>query len=368
MRIKPRRRLVRVVYILIIAILFPIQLSAQKITRDMPKKGEGVYQFLLRNGRSKEYYAEFIKMNKKHLNKDNSLKLGFYYKIPPKKKDEVSPKSPTTTAATTTTTPTNQTSNSPRASNIIGKTVTEPLFGPVNQTFKIESEELKDACFYVVSGHGGPDPGAIGKMGIHHLHEHEYAYDIALRLARELMIKGATVRIIIQDPNDGIRDDRILKNSKRATCMGQKIPLSQLSRLKQRTDKINELYATDKKNFKYCRAIFLHLDSRVKKQQIDVFFYHYGVNPKGAQLAETMRKVFASKYNEHQPNRGFTGTVSTRNLYVIKNSYPVALFAELGNIQNEFDQRRFVMSSNRQALAKWMCLGFIEDYKNQTKK
>lgn len=40
-----------------------------------------------------------------------------------------------------------------------------------------------------------------------------------------------------------------------------------------------------------------------------------------------------------------------------------AVFVELGNIQNTFDQRRFVISSNRQALAKWMMEGFIADYK-----
>ena len=330
----------------------------------MPRKSEGIYEFLLRNGRGVEYYSEFVELNKKQLGKNKMLKLGFYYKIPAKKNNTTNTSTPTqdnTKPTTATTAPVGK-------SNIIGKTITEPLFGKDKQTFKVESEELKDACFYIVSGHGGPDPGAIGKMGIHHLHEDEYAYDIALRLAKDLMIKGATVRIIIQDAKDGIRDDRILSNSKRETCMGDKIPLSQLSRLKQRTDKINSLYANDKKNFKYCRAIFLHLDSRVKKQRIDVFFYHYGLNPLGTQLAENMRRIFTEKYNEHQPNRGFTGTVSTRNLYVIKNSYPVALFVELGNIQNSFDQQRFVMSSNRQALAKWMALGFLEDFKIQMKK
>ena len=42
---------------------------------------------------------------------------------------------------------------------------------------------------------------------------------------------------------------------------------------------------------------------------------------------------------------------------------PASVFVELGNIQNTFDQRRFVISSNRQALAKWMMEGFIADYK-----
>lgn len=30
-----------------------------------------------------------------------------------------------------------------------------------------------------------------------------------------------------------------------------------------------------------------------------------------------MKDTFESKYGKHQPNRGFTGTVSGRNLYVL---------------------------------------------------
>ena len=50
-------------------------------------------------------------------------------------------------------------------------------------------------------------------------------------------------------------------------------------------------------------------------------------------------------------------------LDVLLNSTPPALFVELGNIQNSFDQRRFVISDNRQALANWMREGLIADYK-----
>lgn len=106
---------------------------------------------------------------------------------------------------------------------------------------KVTSNRLAGACFYVVSGHGGPDPGAIGKVGRYELHEDEYAYDIALRLARNLMQEGAEVHIIIQDAKDGIRDDSYLSNSKRETCMGDAIPLNQVQRLQQRCDKINAL-------------------------------------------------------------------------------------------------------------------------------
>ena len=66
----------------------------------------------------------------------------------------------------------------------------QPLFGKSLASYKITSSDLKGACFYLVSGHGGPDPGAIGKMGSHELHEDEYAYDIMLRLARNLLTRG----------------------------------------------------------------------------------------------------------------------------------------------------------------------------------
>ena len=75
--------------------------------------------------------------------------------------------------------------------------------------YQITSNELSGACFYLVSGHGGPDPGAIGIYQGRQLHEDEYAYDIILRLARELLTRGAKVHIIIQDKKDGIRNGQI---------------------------------------------------------------------------------------------------------------------------------------------------------------
>ena len=219
------------------------------------------------------------------------------------------------------------------------------------------------SCLYLVSGHGGPDPGAIGKVGNRELHEDEYAYDIILRLGRALMEKGAKVHIIIQDEKDGIRDDRYLSNSDRETCLGQTIPLDQIARLQQRCDAINRLTYKDKE--KYKRAIFIHVDSRGNKDQVDVFFYHSPGSKLGKRLTENIHKTFEQKYDKHQPNRGFRGTVSERSLYVLKKSNPAAAFLELGNIQNERDRKRLVIPSNRQALADWICQGIIKDFKGQ---
>lgn len=237
----------------------------------------------------------------------------------------------------------------------------ETLFGKAKATYPIISRELSGACFYLVGGHGGPDPGAIGTYTGHKLHEDEYAYDIVLRLGRELLMRGAKVHFIIQDKKDGIRDEKILKNSKRETCMGKAIPLDQVARLKQRSKKIDQLYKKDKGTYK--RAIFVHVDSRSQGKQTDVYFYHAPGSKQGKRLADRMRSTLSAKYRQHQPGRGFRGTVSDRNLYVLRNTLPAGVYLELGNIRNARDQQRLVLENNRQALAKWIAEAIVADYK-----
>lgn len=311
---------------------------------DVPRRGEGITTFLQRHGRSpKLYYDDFVELNRKKLRGSEELRLGVSYIVPPLKD------------ASSTSAPKKK--NSRR-----GKSVREPLLGKRFRDVAVTSDRLAGTCFYLVSGHGGPDPGAIGRVGRHELHEDEYAYDIILRLARYLLSEGAEVRIIIQDAKDGIRGDAYLSNSKRETCMGDPIPLNQVARLQQRCDKINTLYAKDRKRYKYCRALFVHVDSQGRGKQMDVYFYHAAGSGKGERLADALRSTFKAKYGIHQPGRGFTGTVSERGLYVLNHTTPVAVFVELGNIQNQSDLRRLVQPDNREALAKWLKDGIAKDY------
>ena len=74
------------------------------------------------------------------------------------------------------------------------------------------STRLRGRVYYIVGGHGGPDPVAVGVCYGKSLCEDEYAYDITLRTARNLMTHGATVYIITRDPNDGIRDEVSLQS------------------------------------------------------------------------------------------------------------------------------------------------------------
>ena len=147
--------------------LFAFNASAQE-ERDSPRRGEGISVFLERNKRpGRAYYKEFLELNKKLLKGKEELRLGVKYVLPPLSKPVGNGK----------------------------KTINEPLFGKALASVKVTSNRLQGACFYVVSGHGGPDPGAIGRIGKIELHEDEYAYDVALRLARNLMQELSLIHI-----------------------------------------------------------------------------------------------------------------------------------------------------------------------------
>lgn len=246
----------------------------------------------------------------------------------------------------------------------IGQVREYKIFGSKYQKVTIQSESLKGAAFFLVAGHGGPDPGAIGTYGGNQVSEDEYAYDVTLRLARKLIEKGALVYIITRDPNDGIRDAAVLKIDRDERChLNQEIPLNQTARLSQRTKAVNTL--ARKNGGRYQRVIFIHLDSRSQGENIDVFFYHHPKSKSGRRMAIRMKKKFKEKYAKFQPNRKYTGTVSSRNLYVLRNTKPTALFIELGNIRNTKDQRRFILKDNRDALAKWISEGLEEDFRKR---
>ncbi|NOZ34830.1 MAG: N-acetylmuramoyl-L-alanine amidase [Chlorobi bacterium] len=238
-------------------------------------------------------------------------------------------------------------------------TKTVKLFGNENKKVEIEDKLLENRVFYIVSGHGGPDPGAR-YLGKHHtLCEDEYAYDVALRLARNLIQHSAIVYIIIQDPNDGIRDKKYLKCDKdEKSIQGKSLPRDQVKRLKLRCDDINRNYRKYKKiGVKSQTSVVIHVDSRSYQKRQDVFFYYYFGSKQGKRTALAIHEKFAEKYRKVQKGRGYHGTVSARNLYVLKHTLPTAVFLELGNIRNTYDQKRIILPDNRQALANWIYLG-----------
>lgn len=344
---------IKLILIFIFLVFQETQLSAQNYQTIKAKKGDGIYSILKQNGyTSSEYFNLFIELNKAKLGKDNTLISGRLYRLPMKSDTTSIPAKP-------------QAIPIAQVEKTTQKIIQE-IFGKSYREVIQKSKELSGAVYYLESGHGGPDPGAIGNLDGHILSEDEYAYDVTLRLARNLTERGASVYMIIRDANDGIRDDQFLSPDKDEVCYpNSEIPLSQLARLKQSTNAVNRLHKKNKGKLQ--RLVVIHVDSRSISENIDVFFYYDKGSVTGKKLANTLMLTFEQKYAMHQPNRGYSGSVSDRNLYVIKNSVVPSVFIELGNINHTRDQKRIIIPDNRQAVANWLRDGLIEDFKKSIK-
>ncbi len=334
-----------IILALLVSICCSVESFAQtndSVKTVVAKKGDGIYKILRDNGYdAKVYYNVFVELNKEKVKEDNSLILGETYILP---KVETVP--------------------------IVVQIDSLSLIVKRNPNLfyadSIYDDKLKGAIIYLISGHGGPDPGAVAELGENTLCEDEYAYDICLRIARCVEESGGKAYMIIGDPNDSIRNDTYLKVDYDEYCWPDlEIPRDHNLRLKQRADAVNDLYAQNK-SVEYQRVVEIHLDSRGISSAVDVFFYYYPGSKKGKLTAETLQKVFSEKYAKYQPNRGYAGTVGERSLLVMKKVLPPEVFLELGNIQNEKDRKRFLDPDNRQAIAKWITEGLVEDF-NQTK-
>ncbi|WP_394331698.1 N-acetylmuramoyl-L-alanine amidase family protein [Arenibacter certesii] len=312
------------------------------------EKGDGIYSLLRKQGLSPaKHYGHFIALNKDNLWDSIHLFQGREYILPPVVVDSVM-------VADSVQENTTEIKKMPQV-------VEESLFGKEHTLVPVKSNKLNGAVYYLVSGNGGPDPGAVATYKGKMIAEDEYAYDITLRLAKELMSHGAETYIIIQDPNDGIRDYGVLEVDRdEVVYPSQEIPLNQLQRLRQRVDIVNKLYLKNKG--KYQRLIVTHVDSRSKGQNIDVFFYHHEKSINGKHLAESIHETFLNKYRKYQPNRVYEGTFGDRSgLYMVKNTLPAMAYIEVGNIRNKKDQRRILDPNNRQAVANWISEGIILD-------
>ncbi len=236
-----------------------------------------------------------------------------------------------------------------------------PIFGKKNAFIPLKDNKLRGKVFYIVSGHGGPDSGAVGKKGSYQLCEDEYAYDVSLRVVRNLLEHGALAYMIVRDPNDGLRSGEYLPCDYDEYCWGNyKIPRSQKRRLYQRSDAVNKLFERHKQQgIQDQTLITIHIDSNNKSQQTDVFFYYFPGSKDGRSLARQMHSTLGSKYKKYRRSGKYHGSVTSRDLHMLREPKPTSGFIELGNIRNTYDQKRLVLENNRQALANWLFEGLI---------
>lgn len=236
-----------------------------------------------------------------------------------------------------------------------------PIFGDKFNYTPLLSSRLEGKIFYIVAGHGGPDPGAIGRRAGNLLCEDEYAYDVALRLCRKLIEHGATAYMITRDNNDGIREGLYLAcDTDEEVWGGAPILRSQKGRLFQRSDAINALYEKNRAlGFTDQTVLAIHVDSRTKNERTDLFFYYQYKNQDSKNLARNLHQTMKEKYKKYRANGAYHGTVSTRDLHMLREVVPPTVYIELANIRNLHDQERIVLESNREALANWLYEGLL---------
>lgn len=308
----------------VIIIVCSFTVSSSLAQQAQPQSGEGAYGLLRRNGIAPNnvVLAEFRELNAGRFTQDGGLRVGVSYTLPI-------------------------------------SSIDEPLFGEFYRHVDIQGDYLAGTVWYLISGHGGDDSGAMAKLsnGIW-IYEDEIAYDVMLRFGRQLISYGATVYFITQD-DDGIRDEKYLGidhdekyiNGKYAAGQNQR------QRLSTRTKLINRYYK--KHRGAYQRVVEFHVDKFKPTRQIDISFFYWSIP--GERLARSLHQTMAEKYEEAQPGRGFKGSVRKEKLYTILNSIPVVAFIELGNIKHKGDQQRLIKPGNRQAVAEWLFEGFLVD-------
>jgi N-acetylmuramoyl-L-alanine amidase len=90
--------------------------------------------------------------------------------------------------------------------------------------------------------------------------------------------------------------------------------------------------------------------------ETDVFFYYRANSEPSMNLALNLHQIFIQKYSQKRgPARRYTGSVTTRDLFTLRETNTnKAVYVELANIQNDWDQQRIVLKNNRQAIANWL--------------
>ncbi|MFK7937576.1 MAG: N-acetylmuramoyl-L-alanine amidase, partial [Saprospiraceae bacterium] len=94
--------------------------------------------------------------------------------------------------------------------------------------------------------------------------------------------------------------------------------------------------------------------------QTDLFFYYFPTDQTGRKLAQQMHQTIKGKYKKYRSSGKYSGTVSSRDLHMLRETLPTSVYVELGNIANAHDQKRIILQGNRDALAKWLYEGLTK--------
>jgi N-acetylmuramoyl-L-alanine amidase len=325
----------------VVAVWLTLPVAAQSVA---PQPGEGIWGLLRRSGvtPTAKRVAAFRSLNAEKLGAGDQLKVGVAYRIPDYDGGSANTATPAPTSAPV-------------------RTSRYEIFGSQYEMVERRSNRLAGHYYYIVSGHGGSDPGSVGKLNGRSMPEDEIAYDTALRVARELLKDGAMVYMIVRDPNDGIRDAEYLPPDRDEYYYGNvRMSSNYIRRIRQRAEVINKLYDRNKGRARSQQVVAVHVDAMAGRNQpqIDVHFAYS--SDSGRALGRSLQTSIRNQYRAHQPDRGYKGRLVRRDLYILKHTKPVAVLVELGNIRHRGDQIRLTKPSNRQAMAQWIAGGLFD--------
>lgn len=219
------------------------------------------------------------------------------------------------------------------------------FFGGTADSFAARKGELSGMVVVIDPGHGGNDPGASGYFGNGRkvrVTEDEYCYDVALRLRRMLLAKGAIVKMTVAD--------------KKQTQPNAKKPAEVIAADQAERFVLDGSPAKAGKGLRKRVAYANLMKQKYPKHKVVFISIHFDVlsdggvegvriidSQSGCQLAQLLKAEFASG---NRTVDGLDALVRSgdkehglRNLYVLsaKNSIKDKVLIELGNFKNAKD-------------------------------
>ena len=179
------------------------------------------------------------------------------------------------------------------------------MFESTRETFL----PITDKVIFIDPGHGGRDPGAVGKQG---KNEDQINLDIALRLKR-LVEEGGGIAILTRDGDYGL--------------------YSPDARNKKREDLANRKRIADESDSHI--NIIIHLNSFHQPQYYGAQTFYYKYSEESKKLAEIIQeelKRVLDKNNKRQPE-------ARTDLYLLKDNKAPTVLVECGFLSNPREER-----------------------------
>lgn len=285
--------------------------------------GDGIFSLLRKQGiNPAKYYEEFLMLNQGNIKNGSELFIGRDYLIPH------APDS---------------FKNMGRLVNLADQNETA-IFKNEFVKLNLKSDKLKNAVYYLISENN--------------LGDNKFTDDITLNLARQLLINGARVYLIV-----GGGDDSTPIVSKETATESDVIEEDKIMMKKTQSyvEVINKRYL--KYSTKYQRLLVVRSNGLTSRQNLDVSIFHHDKSEEGQKFAENIEEVFLANGIKSRSFDEHTDVFADKNnLFLAKNILAPITIVEIGDFRSDHNQKKISVRSDKKALAKWLTSGLFKDY------